>query len=154
MGGIGLGLGQSQRQKQRLTQKLTIKQSQLLYFGDSVSTPKGICPNCKHELNEDEIRAGFSDDPKELRTTCPKCQERFLAHLIIEFKDGETATEQVVFLCPVQTLDQMRAIKEKRGRLGIKFLSEHDRQLFYNLIRHWGAYDKALKAMNDYMAQK
>jgi hypothetical protein len=105
-------------------------------------------------LNEKDIRAGFSDNPQELRTTCPKCQKKFLANLIIEFQDGEKKTEIVNFICPEQTLDQMKSIKQSRGCLGIKFLSEKNRQLFYNMIRHWGTYNKALQAMNDYMVEK
>lgn len=142
------------KQNQELGQKLTLKQAVSLYFGDFVSTPKGICPECQHQLNEKEIMAGFSENPAEFRTTCPKCKTRFLAHLIITHKGGEKVVEEVAFLCPVQTLDKMRAIKEKRGRLGVKFLAQNDRQLFYNMIRHWGAYDEALKAMADYMAQE
>lgn len=151
---MSLGMHLSQRQSQRLELQqrlsLALKQRQTLHFGNFVSVPQGICPNCKHKLSEKQIKAGFSEDPQEFRTTCPKCFHRFLANLIITRRNGQKKTETVIYLCPHQTLFQMEGIKEKRGRIGIAYLAKKDRQLFYNIIRYWGSYSLGLKALKNY----
>jgi DNA-directed RNA polymerase subunit RPC12/RpoP len=149
---LGMRFSQRQSQELELGQKLclSLKMRQKLHFGDFVSTPKGICPNCRHQLDEKEIKAGFSDDPQELRTTCPNCSHKFLAHLIITRKNEGGKVEEVIYLCKIQALDQLLHIKQKRGRIGIAYLAKNDRQLFYNIIRHWGSYSLGLKALKNY----
>jgi len=117
------------------------------YFGDFISTPHGVCPNCKHELSSDEILAGFSTNPYDFNTTCPKCEEKFLSHLIITDKktDKEKELTPVIFMCQAQTLQEMETIKKERKRIGIAYLGKNNRQLFYNMVRHWGSYEKAIQ---------
>ncbi|MCX6745868.1 MAG: hypothetical protein NTX00_02490 [Candidatus Parcubacteria bacterium] len=150
--GIGqsLGLGLSQSQRQELKQRLSLKQQISLYFGHFITTPRGICPNCGHKLSERQIKKGFSADPQEFRTTCPKCGHKFFANLIINHKNGSNRVENVYYICPIQTLNQMRQIKEKRGYLGITYLAKKNRQLFYNIIKHFGTYPLGLKALKNY----
>ena len=125
--------------------KLTIQQK---HFGDFVSESLGRCPKCKHLLDDKEIRAGFSEDPRDFRTTCPKCGEKFLAHLIIKdpVTDKKKEVEKIVFMCPAQTLSAMKKLLATRGKIGIAYLAKHNRQLYYNMVRHWGCYEKAYQA--------
>ena len=133
---------------QRLEQKHSLKQ---MHFGDFTSTATGVCPKCKYELSSDEIIVGFSSSPTDFFTTCPKCQQRFLSHLIIKAKSTgeEKETERVVFMCEAQTLHAMKEIKDKRGRIGIAYLGINNRQLFYNMIRHWATYEAAMKVLKN-----
>jgi len=147
-------MGHSQQQSQRLAlglkQSLSLKMQQKLHFGDFISTPKGRCPRCGLQLDEEQIKAGFSADPQELRTTCPNCRYKFLAHLIITRKNEGGNVEEVIYLCKIQALEQLLHIKQKRSRIGIAYLAKNDRQLFYNIIRHWGSYSLGLRALKIY----
>lgn len=154
-----MNLSQSfgQEQSLELEQRLSLSQRQMLSFGDFTTTSYGKCTKCGHELTEKEILAGFSDDPYDFRTTCPKCEEKFLSNLMIKRDDdkdvnsGKEKFEQVTFMCPNQTLNQMKTVKDARnGRIGITYLADHDRQLFYNIIRHWGTYENGLEALKKY----
>lgn len=64
------------------------------------------CPKCSRKLKPLEILKGFSDDPTDFRTTCPKCGERFSARLVCRDATGSIS---VAFYCPSQTLDQLRS---------------------------------------------
>jgi len=149
---LRMSFRQSQSQRQELKQRLSLSLKQRItqHFGNFITTPRGVCPKCEHKLSEKQIKKGFSNDPQEFRTTCPKCGHRFLAHLIITHKNGRNQTENVVYMCTVQTLEQLQQIKEKRSRIGIAYLSKQNRQLFYNIIRHWGSYPLGLQALKNY----
>ena len=136
---IGLSLSCRQEQKISLNQK---------YFGDFVSTTLGLCPKCGHKMITEEIIAGFSESSTDFRTTCPICGEKFLSYLIIKDKLGnEREAEPVVYLCRPQTLFAMEEVKKDRGRIGIAYLAKNNRQLFYNMIRHFGTYEKAMLSL-------
>ncbi|HCB51942.1 TPA: hypothetical protein DEP21_05270 [Patescibacteria group bacterium] len=132
---------------QRQVQKLSLKQK---VFGNFISISRAICPNCNHQLDDNQIIAGFSNDPYDFHTTCPKCRKKFLSYLII--RDSETNEEKeltpIVFMCKVQTLQAMKTIKEKRGKIGISYLGKNNRQLFYNMIRHFGTYGNSISMLN------
>ena len=106
-------------------------------------------------LTEKEIKKGWSGDPIDYNTTCPKCDTRFVSHLIIQEtkppKPKQKKREfRVEYLCPEQTLHRMKKIKDTRGRIGIKFLSDHYRSLYYNIVRHFGTYKNSLVALKAY----
>jgi len=141
------GFRMSCEQTQKLKLQINLKQRIEINFGDFVSRPKAHCPKCHHKLSEKEILKGFSDSPTVFETTCPKCGAKFLANLIITRKDGKVQKSQVIYLCPQQTLYQIKVWQSKRhGKLGVSFLAKNDRQLFYNIIRHFGTYKEGLKA--------
>ena len=41
------------------------------------------CPECRRELSDREIRAGWTDRPTDYTTTCPKCGDRFAAQFVV-----------------------------------------------------------------------
>ena len=41
------------------------------------------CPECRRELSDREIRAGWTDRTTDYTTTCPKCGERFAAQFVV-----------------------------------------------------------------------
>lgn len=108
--------------------------------------PDAICPACRYSLSEDEIRAGWRQDPHDFTTACPKCGERFAAALRIFFERKEE--DGVRFLC----IPQLKAAAEevrrgKNRRLGVKFLFEEHPEVLFNMIRHFGSYERARKAL-------
>lgn len=127
----------------RQSPKLTLEER---FFGNFMSLSLAICPSCDYCLSDNEILDGFSNDPYDFKTTCPKCNSKFLANLII--KDKKTGEEKeatpVILMCEVQTVEAMRVIIKERGQIGISYLGKNNRQLFYNMIRHWGSYKRAL----------
>ena len=127
----------------RLTTKLSLK---LSCFPDFISKPLGQCPNCKHKLTGEEIKAGFSNSTIDIRTTCPRCGMRFISNLMID-EHIKKNKFKVEYLCQSQVLHRMMKIKEKRGRIGIKWLSDHKRPLYYNIVKHFGTYENGLEAM-------
>ena len=139
--------GYYQYQHQDQSCKLTQKQLQIQLFDDFIITPHANCTNCNHHLNNDEIIAGFSENPIDFTTKCSKCGTRFLSSLIINFVNKEAKVEKVTYMCLNQTLHAMKTLKQKRGRLGIKYLAKNDRQLFYNIIKHFGRYANAIAAL-------
>jgi CRISPR/Cas system CMR-associated protein Cmr1 (group 7 of RAMP superfamily) len=138
---LSLSFTQRQEQKLNLEQKV---------FGNIITVSQGICPICNHQLSDKEILKGFSKDPYDFNTTCPKCGKRFLSYLIIKDKETEEKKETVpvVFMCQEQTLHAMKEIKEKKGKIGVAYLGKNNRQLFYNMIRHWGTYKSAIQMLN------
>lgn len=110
-------LRQSTRQTQTLSlvQKLTISNRLFQRHEDLVNAlrgeffrPKATCPKCTHQLSNIEIVTGFSTDPTDYETTCPKtdCRARFRAHL--RSGDSVVSSAEIWMYCPVQTQDQMK----------------------------------------------
>ena len=128
-----------------LCQKLSLK---LKCFPDFISTPKGVCPTCRYILTDEEITKGFSSDPIDIKTTCPKCSTRFTSKLVIDEHERDNDFE-VDHLCRDQTLHRMSVIKHCNGRIGIKWLSDNYRPLYYNIVRHFGTYENGLKALKE-----
>lgn len=130
-----------------LRQKITLEQK---LFGIFKLESLGTCPKCWYTLTEKEILNGFSDDPYDFKTACPICGENFLSNLIVKDKEtGENKElEPITFMCPDQTLEAMRDIMKERGRIGITYLRKNNRQLFYNMVKHFGSYAKALQMLN------
>lgn len=58
------------------------------------------CPSCEHQLTETDVARGFSSDPLDFETTCPKCKTRFAAVSAIDYGKQR---ERIVWLCPAQT---------------------------------------------------
>ena len=139
---LGLSLGLDLSLQQRLSLKLEC-------FPDFISKPSGICPTCRHDLTDKEIRKGFNSDPIDIKTMCPKCGTRFTSQLIIEEHERDSGFK-VDYLCEIQTLHRMSVIKHHRGKLGIRWLSDHYRPLYYNIVRHFGTYENGLKELKNY----
>lgn len=129
----------------RQSQKLTLEQK---FFGRFTMASLATCPKCGHILTEKEIMSGFGDDPYDFKTACPKCGNNFLSNLIIKSSEKEKEPEPVVFMCRIQTLEAMSDIIKERGRIGISYLGKNNRQLFYNMVKHFGSYTKALQNLN------
>lgn len=108
--------------------------------------PNAICPACQYSLSEEEIRAGWRQDPHDFTTACPKCGERFTAALRIFFERKEG--DGVRYLCMMQLKAAIKAVQRgKSGRLGVEYLFEKHPEVLFNMIRHYGSYERARKAL-------
>lgn len=108
--------------------------------------PDAVCPACQYSLSEDEIRAGWRQDPHDFTTVCPKCGERFAAALRIIFEKKEG--EGVHYLCIPQLKAAAEAVRRgKSRRLGVAFLFKKHPEVLFNMIRHFGSYECARKAL-------
>ena len=116
-------------------------------FGHFQYEEVAVCPTCRHGLTADEIEAGFTTNVFDLTTGCPVCQTRFLAHLIISV-DGEE-TERVHYICPDQTLQQMKELLAEQGEIDITYLALYNRQLYYNIVAHFGDFRSGLLKLEE-----
>lgn len=111
-------LSLSLRQEPRLTQTLSLNAR--LSLGQKLSlrlrliealreesyTASAECPRCGHSLSLDEILKGFTIDPRNYTTKCPKrkCGARFEAVLV---QKRAHSSISLVFYCPVQSTAQL-----------------------------------------------
>ena len=112
-------------------------------------TSRGKCPSCDHELTNKEIMDGWSTDPYDFKTTCPKCKTQFIANL--HWTNPETnELGSYSYICPDQLFHRLQEIlhQTKRLMLGISFLFNYDREALFNMIYIFGNYRKALNAFN------
>lgn len=73
-------------------------------YGDRY-TPQGICPECNQKLSAVEILKGFTQNPDDITTLCPRCGYRFPPKLI-HSRGGVKA--DMPFYCAAQTLNMLR----------------------------------------------
>ena len=138
-------------QQMQQLQALTLSQKLVQKVSHAIITPKAVCPECGQVLKEDEIMAGWRNDPVDLTTQCPNsdCRHRFVAELQIAL--GESGLEIFMFLCRDQLYYELENLQ--RGptkQLGINFLHDNHPQVLWNLIKHHGTYDLGLKAFRKY----
>jgi len=140
MTGLGLSLN--------LSQSLTLRQRIALLIQETVITPDGVCPGCGHKLSEEEIQAGWRNDPRDYTTKCPKCSKRFVALLrLTDNEKKEIGSHN--YLCRIQLFAELKSVQRgKSGRLGMYFLTEKHPELFWNMIRHFGSYKLGLEAFH------
>ncbi len=130
-------------------------------------TPEGVCPNCKKQLDNDEIVKGWNQTVHDLTTRCPDCGTRFVANLIYEIvrpaleerklkslvkrdaklaelrrSNYESGEVTVRYYCPTQLFHAMKEVlrKFKRKYFGQEWLYDHAPDLIINLIKHFGNY--------------
>jgi len=131
------------------TQRLTLQQRAALtlevmsFISETIITPCGDCPECGYVMDEDEICAGWRDDPLDFTTLCPECKHRFIAHLHTENqRTGEL--DSFEYLCLDQLFWRLRSLADRKERelLGKVFLHKNDLCALFNMIRHFGTYER------------
>lgn len=142
----GFGFRMEMRQTQRLSQRqlmeqrhehrlgLRIELLQLAHGDDDFKCrPEGQCPSCFHQLTISEILKGFSDDPYDIRTTCPLCKHRFIAQMLGKSEAGSISFP---FFCPAQTLQEME--DKALWHLKPENFMKHHRSVYASAIFHFG----------------
>ncbi len=141
------GLSMGPRMVMRQSLNLTLTKELKMKIAATVITPRAVCPECGYQMDEDEVRAGWLEDPQDFTTQCPECNHRFVAAL--ETRNRETGHEASFrYLCQNQLFWAMRNLLQlhERSRIGQVFLEGTSPELFWNLIRHYGTYKIGRKA--------
>lgn len=141
---LSLGLTQSQsmsqRQEQRQTLKASLSQGLLLtmrieildtLFPGGRFHPRGKCPGCEHQMDEVEILKGFSADPYDTTTKCPKCSRRFEPRLVA---GGMASTIELPFYCESQTVQKLREL----GPLAFEVIEREHPAVLASARFYWG----------------
>ena len=101
-------------------------------------SPLATCPKCGKKLSEHEILTGFTNNPYDLRTTCPNCQHRFESRLR---HYGERSSIYVSFMCPAQAIHGL-------GKIGLLTETELQREfpmVYQSCKYHFGSLKTAYK---------
>lgn len=131
------------------TQRVIFQQRAVLtlevmsFIIETIITPCGDCPECGYKMDEDEICAGWRDDPLDFTTLCPECKHRFIAHL--HTKNQRTGElDSFEYLCLDQLFWRLRSLADRKERelLGKVFLHKNDLCALFNMIRHFGTYER------------
>ena len=101
--------------------------------------PENSCPICHHHLKLTEILKGYSDDPKDLQTQCPRCKTRFEARL-------RSDAAQLRWYCPNQAL---YALQEGGSREILKpeEIMQWNQSVYHSLLTHFGSVANAFKQL-------
>jgi hypothetical protein len=139
------GLFQSQRletrqelrleARQALSLRLSLQQQlhRRLFGSDEVYKPYGICPSCGFRLKPVDIIRGFTRNPEDITTKCPRCKKRFLPILC----GGNSAARiEVPFYCAAQT--QARLIPEM-ANFSPSFLRSQEAAIYRSAMYHFGS---------------
>ena len=81
-------------------QKLGLSLKHIHTEGDI--TIDSTCTNCKYPLTHEEIKAGWTNNPTDFSTLCPKCNNRFISKLIFNPYEDNEKPITVDFLCNIQ----------------------------------------------------
>lgn len=143
MVGLSLSMGFSHRlehrqllsleQRQEVVAALLMRRENLVVAlrGENFR-PTAQCPKCFHTLSSIEILKGFSLDPHDYDTTCPKCRHRFSPRFVTS---NEFSSASISFYCAIQTLDQLR----NREVMSPEVWKEKDRAVYHSAIYHFGS---------------
>ena len=114
---------------------------------------EGTCTKCNFELSEEQIRAGWSKNPNDYTTECPRCKSRFIAYFRLLEEDEEIA--KLEFLSPFHVFDAMEKMWAQQPgqskKLGEDFLLKKDPLIYWNLIRRFGNYKKGRAAFSKFL---
>ena len=140
--GMGLYLGHELRQEIKqealIAHVLSLRIKLVQALSGEKFRPRGICPKCFKKLTTIEILKGFSDNPSDFTTRCPRCGKRFESILIQFSKVGQA---EIPFYCSVQSLDQLRG-KENLSpeKIAVRFAG-----LYRSIAFHHGTLHKAFE---------
>lgn len=144
---MSLGFSLECNQKLRITQNLSQSLKIAHRLSSAIITPHGICPECNYDLNEKQISQGWNDDPLDYTTKCPQCNTRFVSQLVITHEND--VQQEFEYLCLDQLYHALNSVRRgKKNILGITYLHKNHEYLLWNMVKHFGTYEKALVYMN------
>lgn len=103
--------------------------------------PTGKCPKCNKVLRAVEVIRGFSRDPLDYTTKCPKCKTRFEPKLTTPL--GALGYIEVAFFCSSQTLFRLR--ESGMNSFSPEELKRGNQALYHSAIVHFGTLRAAFK---------
>lgn len=151
-------LSLSFRQSHRLEQRQRLSLAQRLIHKMKI-TPLTQCPQCEYRVDPERDHP-WSEDPLDILMTCPKCQHRFTAYLLVEPLEQPQlpamTPNQYAYLCLTQTLHALLAIRassKPRRFPGMERLQRERPDVFYSAIRHFGDLNLAITAARERAAK-
>jgi len=135
--GLRLGLGPRLEIEPRLELALRLRYE---------IVPQTTCPFCGCIVKP--AKENWVSSSTDCRMICSSCGKRFQGLLQIFDQEGvDVGTYH--FLCPDQTLYEMRQILSRTGRkyLGEKFLHDKYPEVYFSLLKNFHAYEKARKML-------
>ena len=95
------------------------------------------CPGCNHSLTQQEVMAGFRNDPLDFTTGCPKCETRFASVSIVKSAQDKL---RFVWLCPPQTREAyaewLERCKTQEREPTFEWLCHSAPQIAWNALRY------------------
>ena len=102
-----------------------------------------ICPRCQYNLTEEEVRAGWSQNRTDIKTTCPACKLRFIALLLVE--EAEEAERRVNFMCINQVFFKIKCIIKERKSFTKKYGKSKCPDIYYTLCKHFDSFENGME---------
>jgi hypothetical protein len=102
--------------------------------------PSAECEGCRYILNSVEILKGFTKDPLDVTTVCPKCSTRFAAKLTLRTDHG---TAFMGFYCPSQTLFRLKDWQD----FSTEDIRKKDQAVYRSALFHFGGIKKAFSLL-------
>lgn len=137
---MGLSLVLVPTQTLRLEQRLGLRLALHLAFSQEKYTPDGKCPGCGYKLTPTEVLQGFTRDPNDYTTQCPRtvCKERFPARQVLKTQGTRL---ELPFYCAVQTLAQLPELQ----KLSPEEIKKDHGAIFHSAVYHFGNIQKAFE---------
>jgi hypothetical protein len=92
------------------------------------------CHNCSLNLTDTEIRSGWSSNPNDYRTTCPRCQVKFVASFTIGVL-GEKEEKSYYYLSHAILTKEITNLLKKDVIADVQLFLDHP-IIFWNIIIH------------------
>lgn len=125
----------SNKQKLEVKNKLlALKLNLISNLNGVIYTPGTLCPTCKYKLTLVEVLKGYSGDPTNLHTTCPKCKEKFIAKL-------HSGAAELIWYCPDQALHEIIGKQYMTPAEILKWKPA----VYHSILSHFGNIKNAFK---------
>lgn len=152
---MGMTMGMTIRQRQEPVQRQAMTQAQVLAvrmtirmellqaiwgseYGDQFKVDEQ-CPSCRARLTLEEILKGFSAEPTDTFSTCPRCKARFQPQLRgLRTQSGDV---ELAFYCECQTLHALQ------GKENVPFAELVMTAYGRSALIHFGSLTKAFATM-------
>lgn len=105
----------------------------------------GIASGCGYKLTPAEIVKGFTKDPLDTTTVCPKCERRFQPNLRFVF--GRDATGEIHFMCKEQAVHMLKDRPDAFSRMSPEELRKSHPKMYYSLVFHFGSLEAAFRSI-------
>lgn len=104
---------------------------------------------CGYKLSAEELLKGFTTDPSDTSSMCPKCKKRFQP--ILTYSVGRGGSGEIIFMCANQAKVRLEARGDLLSRMEPDEILKKEPALFHSILFHFGNLKNAfLKIGIDY----
>lgn len=147
---IQLTMGQKVEMKLRLIEAVRGENVRIKFdCGGLMSEARG----CGYKLTAEELIKGFTRDPNDTTTVCPRCERRFQP--MLRFLHATDSGGEVNFMCANQAKHRLEARGDLYARQTPDEIRRAEAALYYSLVFHYGTLKKAFSEIGiDYSAKE